>query len=81
MMETIRIFWDHFYFSLVAVAAGLVVLYSVVSGIGVEFSVTDHVLVSVGAWLGISTGLAAILTYRTVKTRRRPPIPYTHSQD
>ena len=81
MMETIRIFWDHFYFSLVAVAAGLVVLYSVVSSIGVEFSVTDHVLVSVGAWLGISTGLSAILTYRTIKSRRRPPIPYTHRQD
>lgn len=81
MMETIKIFGDHFYFSLVAVAVGLVVLYLVVSSIGVEFSVTNHVLATVGAWLGISAGLAAILTYRTVQTRRRPPIPYTHRQD
>ena len=79
-MESIRVFLDHFYFSLAAVAVGLIVVHLVLSGLVVDFSVTDHMLVAVGAWLGVSALMAAIMTYRTVRSRRRPPIPYTRRE-
>jgi len=79
-MKSIKIFLDHFYFSLVSVAIGLVVLYLVVSGLGANFSVSDYKLATGCAWLGLSSALAALLTCRTIRSRKRPHIFYTRRQ-
>jgi hypothetical protein len=79
-MDSIKAFLDHFYFSLVAVAAGLVVVYLVLSVLVVDFSVSDHKLAAACVWLGVSALVAAILTYRTVRSRRKPSIPYTRRE-
>ncbi|MBI4966198.1 MAG: hypothetical protein HY913_23165 [Desulfomonile tiedjei] len=79
-MQSIKVFLDHFYFALVCVAIGLVVLHLLLSGISSDFSFIDHKLVTGCAWLGISAILAAILTYRTIRGQRRPDITYTRRQ-
>jgi hypothetical protein len=79
-MEKIKVFLDHLYFSLVSVAVGLALVYLILSGVGADSSFSDHKLAVGCVWLGASAALAALLTYRTVRNRRQPSIPYTHRE-
>jgi hypothetical protein len=76
-MEYLKVFADHFYFSLVVVLVGLIVLYIALVGIGSDFAVSDHIWTALGTWMGASCGLAAVLTYRTIRHRPRDHIMYT----
>lgn len=76
-MEYLRVFADHLYFSFMVMLVGMIVLIILLAGSGSTFTVSDNIWSTLAVWLGASCGLAAILTYRTIKNKPRDHIEYT----
>ena len=68
-METVRIFFDHLFFSLVSVFVVLLVLSIAAGGLITGFSLTDHPWAAALVWILASLGLAAALTYSSIKNK------------
>lgn len=79
-MENLKIFFDHLYYWIICVAVGLIVLYVILSGVGEESAISNHLLVT-GIICGVlCTGLALFFTNRTIKSRVQRPIIHTRRQ-
>jgi hypothetical protein len=79
-MEILRIFLDHLYFSIICVGIGAIVVYVILYGIGEGAAMSNHLL-ALGIACGLlCSGLAGLLTHRTLKSRVQRPVIYTRRQ-
>jgi hypothetical protein len=76
-MESMKVFLDHLYFSIVCVAVGVLVLYLMLIGINAESIIYNNLLALGIICCVLCCALAAFLTFRTIKGRIRQPIIYT----
>ncbi len=80
-MNNLKVYLDHFYFSLFVVLLGMLVFYMLASTVGSDPAVTTNqgsisytAKIAVGAWILISAVLAGALTVRTIRNR---PVDHT----
>jgi len=79
-MENLKIFMDHLYFSVICVGVGLIILYLILAGIGVQSVISNHLVTTGIACAALCCGLGLFFTYRTLKSRTSRPISYTRRQ-
>jgi len=76
-MENAKIFFDHLFFSLVAVFVTILVFSFAVGGIAPDFSLADHIWPVAAIWVTFSVALAGILTYSSIKRKPHEHIDFT----
>lgn len=81
MIDIIKTFLGHLYFSLCCTFVVFLVLYGLVSTIDTSFSTATNFLYAAGAFVFVSAGLAGFLTFVTIKNRPKDHIVYTRRQE
>ncbi|MEW6349969.1 MAG: hypothetical protein AB1646_12960 [Thermodesulfobacteriota bacterium] len=91
-MKEVKVFLNHFYFSLIVVLVGMIVLYilwSIYGGAiemagsgasGKGFTVGDNLLVVALVWVLLAAVLAGVLTVQTIRNRPKNEIVFTKRQ-
>jgi hypothetical protein len=91
-MQNIKVFFNHFYFSLIAVLGCMIGLYVVLRILDValevvgirlgvrDFSIGSHPWSLTTLWLAATVSWASWLTYKTIKSRPTGDVVYTRRQ-
>ncbi len=91
-MKEVKVFFNHFYFSLVVVLVGMIALYVLwslyggatdMAGAGAPrkgFTVADNIGVVALIWVLISAVVAGALTAQTIRNRPKSEIVFTKRQ-
>jgi hypothetical protein len=79
-MENPKIFPDHLYLSNICIGVGVIVLYVILYGIGVELAISNHLLAAGLACRVLCLGSALYFTYLIMMNRASRPIISTRRQ-
>ena len=77
-MEHLRVFLDHLYFSIICVGVGLIVLYVILSGIGAESAISNHLLFT-GIICGVSVLRVGLFFHKSDYQEQSSAAHYPHA--